>query len=67
MFVSDIKDPRILMMYAHCCSLNNFILKSYIGSSHSGAMEANLIRIHEDVGSIPGQWVKDPVLPWAVV
>ena len=37
-------------------------------SSHCGSVVAGLTGVHEDVGSIPGlaQWVKDPVLLWAV-
>ena len=40
-----------------------------LGSSHCGAVEMNLTIIHEDGGSIPdlAQWVKDLVLPKAVV
>ena len=39
------------------------------GSSRRGSAVMNQTRIHEDSGLNPGlsQWVKDPVLSWAVV
>ena len=43
--------------------------KQIYGSSHGGAGVTNLTSVREDKGSIPGlaQWVKDLVLPSAVV
>ena len=44
-------------------------LLKHLRGSCSGATETNPTSIHEDVGLIPGltQWIRDPVMPWAVV
>jgi len=46
-----------------------YLVKKRKGSSHHGSMIRNPTSIHEDVGLIPGldHWVKEQVLPWAVV
>ena len=42
-------------------NFNTYIIKNIPGNSPRGAVEMNLIGIHEDVGLIPGitQWVGD--------
>ena len=49
--------------------LHKFNLKLHETSSCHGSVETNLTKNHEVEGSIPGlaQWVKDPVLLWAIV
>ena len=68
----------------HLCKKNSMHISIYLqqiygrsfvnenknsGSSRCGAVETNLTRNHDVVGSIPGlaQWVKNQALLWAVV
>ena len=52
-----------------CLELISSVRSKDKGSSYCGAGQTNPTSIHEDEGSILGlaHWVKDPVLPCAVV
>ena len=58
-------------MCAHVIQVHGLFFKTLgVRSSHHGsAVTSPWIGIHEDVGSIPdlAQWVKDLVLPYAMV
>ena len=59
-----------VLVTSHRNQNQNLTQNAAFGSSHWGAVEANLDRNHKVVGPIPGllaQWVKDLVLPWAAV
>jgi len=59
--------------HSHSNARSELMLKTYFislfGSSCRGSEETNLTSIHEDAGLIPdlAQWVKDLLLPGAVV
>ena len=62
---------KIIILYCNsvCSTFLSPQRLSASWSSHHGLVVTNLTSISEDLGLIPGlgQWVKDPVLPGAVV
>ena len=57
----------VVFSFKHILSFKYF--KNSVWSFHRGTVEMNLASMHEDAGLIAGltQWVRDLVLPWAVV
>ena len=67
--MKGLKKLKLQLPYRHTTSEYLAKENEHAGSSRCGTVETNPTRNHEVGGSIPGltQWVRDPVLPRAVM
>ena len=68
-FIFPYNSTANCLLYGYRKKLQNLQQWKKTRSSHCNTAEMIPTRIHEDAGLIPGlsQWVKDLMLPWAVV